>query len=86
MIHLFIDTNVYLTFFSLDADDLEELKKLRVAIDNDQVYLWLTEQVVDEFERNRESKIAESLRHIKALRPSTSSPAIARNRVCPGFG
>lgn len=79
MIHLFIDTNVYLTFFSLAADDLEELKKLRVAIDNHQINLWLTDQVLDEFKRNREAKIAESLKHIKDLRPSTSSPAIARN-------
>ena len=39
MLEVFIDTNVYLTFFSFSQDDLEELRKLRVAIDNRAVRL-----------------------------------------------
>jgi len=32
MIHLYIDTNAYLTFFHLTSDDLEEVKKLLLII------------------------------------------------------
>ena len=34
MINLFIDTNIFLSFFHLTSEDLEELKKLAVLIDN----------------------------------------------------
>lgn len=79
MLHLFIDTNVYLTFFSFTEEDLEELRKLHVAIDNRQVTLWMTPQVQDELRRNREGKVAESMGALRKLKPPGALPQMARN-------
>ncbi len=60
--NLFIDTNIYLTFYHYSSDDLEELRKLAVALKTGDIKLILTQQVKDEFRRNRESKIADALK------------------------
>jgi hypothetical protein len=79
MIHAFIDTNVYLTFFSFTEEDLEELRKLQAAIRTGALKLWTTPQVADELRRNRETKVAESLNALRQLRPSQAMPQMARN-------
>ena len=60
--NLFIDTNIYLSFYHFSSEDLESLRKLVTAIQNGSVILWLPEQVVDEFKRNREAKISDALK------------------------
>ena len=65
MISLFIDTNIYLNFYHFSDDELEELKKLSVAITKKDIKLYITRQVVDEFNRNRESKIADALKRFR---------------------
>jgi len=42
MIHLYIDTNAYLTFYHLSSDDLEELKN--VCMSNNQVF-WIKDDL-----------------------------------------
>ena len=79
MLHVFIDTNVYLTFFSFTEEDLEELRKLLVAINNRELKLWTTAQVSDELRRNREAKVAESLAALRKLKPVQAIPQMARN-------
>jgi predicted nucleic acid-binding protein len=54
-VHLFIDTNIFLSFYAYASDDVEELRKLTKLISTDQLKLYLTEQVRDEFYRNRET-------------------------------
>jgi hypothetical protein len=60
-LHVFIDTNIFLSFFAYTNDDIEELKKLIGLIKNDKIVLYLTEQVCREFDRNRECKILQAL-------------------------
>lgn len=62
--NLFIDTNIYLSFYHFGNDDLKQLRKLITAIDNKDITLFITQQVKDEFNRNRESKINEALKSI----------------------
>lgn len=62
----------------MSDDDIEELKKLKVAIDSGGVNLFITQQVRDEFKRNREGKIAESLRMIKGYNLPNSYPRLLR--------
>lgn len=64
-IHLFIDTNIYLSFYHFSNDDLEELKKLDALINNGKVILYITEQVKDEFSRNRENKLSDAIKRIQ---------------------
>ncbi len=68
---LFIDTNIFLSFYSLNQEDLAELNKLIDAIDKRQITLLLTDQIVDEFNRNREQRIDGA---IKSLRTQTFNP------------
>jgi hypothetical protein len=79
MIHAFFDTNVYLTFFSFTEEELEEFRKLLAAIRAGELKLWTTPQVVDELGRNRESKVADSLRSLQDLKPAPAIPQMARN-------
>lgn len=59
--HLFLDTNTYLGFFRLSDDNLEQLKKLSERVGSGETTLYVTEQVRDEFVRNRETVIDEAL-------------------------
>jgi predicted nucleic acid-binding protein len=68
---LFIDTNILLSFYSLNQEDLGELSKLIDAISAQQITLLLTNQIVDEFYRNREQRIDGA---IKSLRTQTFNP------------
>jgi len=77
--HLFIDTNVFLSFYHLTSDDLEELRKLAVLIDQKQVVLLLPEQVVAEFRRNRENKIADALKGLKEQRLNLQFPQVCKD-------
>jgi hypothetical protein len=69
--YLFIDTNILLSFYSLNQDDLDELNKIIVAIDKQQITLLFTDQIIDEFNRNREQRIDGA---IKSLRTQTFNP------------
>lgn len=63
--HVFIDTNILLSFYHLTKDDLEELNKLSVLLERRTVTLYVTDQVVAEFTRNREAKISDALKRLK---------------------
>jgi predicted nucleic acid-binding protein len=68
---LFIDTNILLSFYSLNQEDLAELNKIIEAIESNQITLLLTDQIINEFYRNREQRIDGA---IKALRAQTFNP------------
>jgi len=76
--NLFIDTNIYLTFYHYSSDDLEELKKLAVAIKSGEITLYSTQQIKDEFTRNRESKIADALKRFGEQKLGTQFPQICK--------
>jgi hypothetical protein len=78
-LNLFIDTNVFLSFFHLSNDDLEEIHKLAVLIDKKEVTLWLTQQVKDEFRRNRESKVLDALKKLNEQKTKPQFPQICKD-------
>ena len=80
MKYLFIDTNIYLTFYHFSSDDLEELKKLLVAIDNKKILLYITRQIINEFRRNREAKIADALKIFNSQKLPDQFP-----QICKGY-
>jgi hypothetical protein len=81
--NLFLDANAYLTFYRLSKEDLEELRKLIVEVKQRETTLFVTEQVQDEFRRNRESVIEESLKRIREANVPTGYPQIFISH--PGF-
>jgi predicted nucleic acid-binding protein len=78
-VNLFIDTNVFLSFFHLSNDDLEELHKLAVLIEKGEITLWLSDQVKDEFKRNRENKVADAVKKLKEQKSKPQFPQICKD-------
>lgn len=74
-IHAVIDTNVFLAFYAYTKDDVEQLRIVSELVKSGKLVLYLPEQVVREFHRNREIKLAES---IKTFRSSISAPGLPR--------
>jgi predicted nucleic acid-binding protein len=66
--YLFIDTNIFLSFYHLSSDDLDELNKLGVLLQHGKINLLLTDQVTAEFRRNRANKIADALKRLREQR------------------
>ncbi|MCU0433683.1 MAG: PIN domain-containing protein [Bacteroidia bacterium] len=77
--NLFIDTNVYLTFYHFSNEDLKELKKLIALINTDNIQLYMPEQTKNEFSRNREVKIADSLDKIRGTKLGNQFPMICHS-------
>jgi len=77
--NLFIDTNVFLSFYHLTSDDLEELRKLTVLIEKRIITLFLPDQVVDEFRRNREVKIADAIKRLKEQKLNLQFPQLCKD-------
>ena len=65
MINLFIDTNRYLSLYGFSKDKLEEIQKVIDSIKKGKIILWLPEQVINEFRRNRERIPLEKVGQIK---------------------
>lgn len=78
MKHLYIDTNIYLSFYHLSSDDLEELKKLVVLIKNDSIALYSPKQTIDEFYRNRDSKISDALSKFREEKLNNQFPQMCK--------
>lgn len=76
--YIFIDTSIYLTFFHYTSDDLEELKKLEAYLKQNKITLILTDQVENEFLRNRETKIADAIATFEAQKFPGTYPHFCR--------
>ena len=76
--NLFIDTNVFLGFYHLSNEDLEELRKLSVLLKKQAATLYLPKQVIDEFRRNRESKISDALKRFRDEKLNDQFPQICK--------
>lgn len=79
MMNIFIDTNVFLSFFHFTSDDLEELRKLGVLLSSGSVRLFLPEQVIQEFRRNRENKIADALTRLREQKLNLQFPQFCKD-------
>jgi hypothetical protein len=80
-VKLFIDTNVFLSFFQFSADDLEELRKLTVSVRNGHLTLMLPDQVRAEFKRNRDGAVANALKNVRDQKISFPFPQLCREHT-----
>lgn len=76
--NVFIDTNVLLDFFRMSSGDLEELRKIARLENNGNITLLVSDAVQDEFYRNRETVIADSLRQFEKSKFELHRPNIIR--------
>jgi predicted nucleic acid-binding protein len=77
--NLYIDTNIYLSFYHLSSDDLEQLKKLIVLIDRGELKLLLNEQTISEFKRNRDNKISDALKRFSENKLNNLFPQFCKH-------
>ena len=75
---LFIDTNIFLNFYHLSKDDLEELRKLVALVAEGTITLYLPEQVINEFYRNRDAKLADALKKFQQEHLNNQFPQICK--------
>lgn len=79
MINLCLDANVYLSFYYYSDIDLTSLEELIKLIESGELKLNLTKQVIDEYNRNRETKIKEALNLINDSKLEFNAPKILNN-------
>jgi len=72
--HLFVDTNIYLSFYHFTNDDLEILQKLTECVQHQQIVLHLPQHVLNEWERNREVKLNLAISEVKKIQFQLSLP------------
>jgi hypothetical protein len=73
-LHVFIDTNVFLNFYSFPDDKSSVLQVLIDLMGPDEINVHLPKQVEDEFWRNRESKIHAAVLEFKNATLPTAVP------------
>ena len=76
---LYLDTNIYLSFYHLTNDDIEELRKLLLLVKSKELILYLPVQTKDEFYRNRDSKIADGLKKFNENRLNKIFPQMVKD-------
>jgi hypothetical protein len=77
--NLFLDTNTLLSFYHFSSDDLEELRKLAVLLREGRVILYVPTQVISEFRRNREVKIADALKQLRDQKLNLQFPQLSKD-------
>lgn len=55
MINLFMDAQIWLSLYSFSSNDLKQFSKLKDCIANKEVNIIITDQIIDEVNRNREN-------------------------------
>ena len=68
MYYVFIDTNILLTFYSFNEEHLDKLKSIAKLIKEKKINLILTEQVINEFIKNREKKLKTTMEFINRFK------------------
>lgn len=76
--HVFIDTNILLNFFHFTKEDIDALSNVFASHEHGAATVHLTEQVCDEFLRNRENKIKDALKKFKDVKFAAQLPAFMK--------
>ena len=76
--HVFIDTNILLNFFHFTKEEIDALSNVFASHDQGAATVHLTEQVRDEFLRNRENKIKDALKKFKDVKFTAQLPAFMK--------
>lgn len=80
-LHLFIDTNIFLNFYSFSDDKLEILDELIELTAPGQMTIHLPKQVENELKRNRESKLQVAMSDFKKAQLPNAVPQHMRGTV-----
>ena len=76
--NVFIDTNILLSFFHFSKDELDALNEVFASHEHGSAVVHLTEQVCDEFKRNRENKIKDALKRFNEVKHTAQIPSFMK--------
>ncbi len=76
--HVFIDTNILLNFFHFAKDELDALSNVFASHEHGAAQVHLTQQVCDEFRRNRENKIKDAMKRFRDVKFSAQLPSFMK--------
>ncbi|NYF35358.1 PIN domain-containing protein [Stenotrophomonas sp. JAI102] len=76
--HVFIDTNILLNFFHFTKEEIDALSNIFASHEHGAATVHLTEQVCNEFSRNRENKIKDALKKFKDVKFAAQLPAFMK--------
>ena len=76
--HVFIDTNILLNFFHFSKDELDALSNVFASHEHGSAKVYLTQQVCDEFKRNREVKIKDALKRFQEVKFAAQLPSFMK--------
>jgi predicted nucleic acid-binding protein len=76
--HVFIDTNILLNFFHFSKEEIDALSTVFASHEHGAATVYLTEQVCDEFLRNRENKIKDALKKFNDVKFAAQLPAFMK--------
>jgi len=77
-VNVFVDTNILLEIYHLSGPDLDELLKVIKLAENGKITVLITQQVHDEFWRNRERVVKEALDLFAKTKASATLPNLVR--------
>lgn len=76
--NVFIDTSILINMYELSGPDLDELKKMVELVRAERIKILMTQQVEDEFWRNREGSVAEAVKRFKETKVNLVQPNLIR--------
>ena len=76
--HVFIDTNILLTFFHFTDEELDGLQNVFASHEHGAATVHLTGQIRDEFRRNRETKIKDALKRFEQTKYTAQMPSFMK--------
>ncbi|MYB26242.1 MAG: hypothetical protein F4X32_01915 [Candidatus Dadabacteria bacterium] len=76
--NLFIDANIFLSFYDFTSEGIAELRKLVLLIEEEKVDLLLPQQVADEVKRRRAAIISRSLKEFSQSKISLTFPSYCK--------
>lgn len=76
--HVFVGTNIILDFYSFTKEDLDSLQTVFATHEHGSATVYMTEQVRDEFRRNRESKIEDAMKRFRDTSRPLQLPSFMR--------
>lgn len=77
--HVFIDTNILLNFFHFTKDELNSLNDVFASHEHGATVVYLTQQVCDEFKRNRETRIKDAIKRFTDISFSAQLPSFMKD-------
>lgn len=76
--HVFIDTNIFLSFYHYSNDELDALHDVFANHEHGSATVYVTEQVRDEFVRNRDNKIKDALKKFNDSKLNPQFPSFMK--------